>query len=86
MNDSELGALIESHMAAGALRCSSPDDKLFGGRGYGGTCACCAGSIIEAETQYEVVDPTGTSLQMHLQCYEKWREASAALELAPAAY
>jgi hypothetical protein len=80
MNDTELGVLIESYIAAGVLRCSSGDDKLFGGRGYGGTCACCAGSIIEAETQCEVVDSTGSSLQMHLRCYEKWREASAALD------
>jgi hypothetical protein len=79
-NNLELGALIESCIRAGSLRCSAGDDKLFGGRGYGGTCACCAASIIEAEIQYEVVDSAGASLQMHLRCYNEWRKASAALD------
>jgi hypothetical protein len=68
-----LRARVRSLLATGELPLRSDDQKLFGGRGVGQTCACCGGTISASEVLYEIECAEGSqALPMHLGCLEAW--------------
>jgi hypothetical protein len=68
-----LRARVRRLLATGVLPQRSSDQKLFGGRGIGQTCACCGGTISTHDVLFEIEDPDSAQpLPMHLQCLEAW--------------
>ena len=68
-----LRARVRRLLATGVLPLRSGDQKLFGGRGVGQTCACCGGTISPKEVLYEIECLEGSqTLPMHLRCMEAW--------------
>ena len=68
-----LRARVRRLLASGVLPLRSGDQKLFGGRGLGQTCACCGGTISASEVLFEIECLEGSpALPMHLRCLEAW--------------
>lgn len=78
MDDSKLRALIESEIRSGRLPGSVEQDRLFGGAGEGGLCVCCGETIGAGAVQFEVLG-AGSTLLMHMHCYDEWCKASELL-------
>jgi hypothetical protein len=83
MDSQELRALIQSHIRAGRLPRSLAPHKLFGGKGEGTPCACCARLITAAQIQFEVDFGVAGVVEMHLNCHDEWMRASAEMQASP---
>jgi hypothetical protein len=73
----DLRARIRWLLQTGALS-TRTDQRLYGGRGAGETCACCARSICATQVLYEIESTAESLLAMHLQCFELWESESRA--------
>jgi hypothetical protein len=71
----DLRARIRWLLQTGALP-TRTNQQLYGGRGAGETCVCCACGIPASEVLYEVRSTEESSLAMHLQCFTLWESES----------
>jgi hypothetical protein len=53
---------------------------ISGRMGDGTRCACCDEPIISAQRLYKAELNDGREFSMHLDCYDKWRQASLSLQ------
>lgn len=81
MSDESLRSMAHERIADGRLPVIFPP-SMQAGYGSGTTCRLCEQPIESRQVEYEVTDPDGRPMFLHLVCHANWQLECRAWKLA----
>jgi hypothetical protein len=69
-----LYVLAKEYIATGKLPRTSTE-TVFASRGTDSECVLCGKAIGRIQTEYQIAEPEGDGLRLHIRCHVIWRWA-----------